>query len=59
MYAKNARGRMARWIVENRIDDPDALEAFAGNDYRYDAGLSSEDERVFVRDARDAIERRV
>lgn len=51
MYAKNARGRMARWIVENRIDDPDALEGFADNGYQLDAGLSGKNELVFVRDA--------
>ncbi len=51
MYAKNARGRMARWIVENRVEDPDALETFAENGYRFDAELSHEDEPVFVRDA--------
>jgi len=51
MYAKNARGRMARWIVEHRIDDPAALAVFAEDGYRYDAGLSTTDEPVFVRGA--------
>ena len=50
MYAKNARGRMARWIVENRIENPGALASFAENGYRHDAGLSRAGELVFVRD---------
>jgi len=49
--AKNARGRMARWIVERRIRDPRLLVGFAEDDYRYRDELSSETQPVFVREA--------
>ena len=51
MYAKNARGRMARWIVENWMEDPDALATFSEDGYRLDTELSRVDEPVFVRDS--------
>jgi hypothetical protein len=34
--AKRARGMMARWICEHRIDDPEALKAFDSDGYAYD-----------------------
>lgn len=49
MYAKRARGLMARWIIENRIDAPDALKAFDVEGYRFDAEASSESDWVFQR----------
>ncbi len=51
-YAKKARGRMARFIVKNQITDAEALTAFDGDGYRYDAGLSSATEPVFTRGPR-------
>lgn len=48
-YAKKARGRMARYIIENRIKDSDGLLDFAADGYRCDAALSKPDAPVFTR----------
>lgn len=45
--AKRARGMMARWICEERIDSPQALEGFASDGYRF-AGAEGDTLR-FVR----------
>ena len=34
--AKRARGMMARWICEHRLNDPEALKAFDSDGYAYD-----------------------
>ena len=49
VYAKKARGLMARWIIENRIEDPARLKDFNVEGYRYDAEGSSEDRLLFTR----------
>ena len=49
-YAKEARGTMARHIVQNKWTEPDALKTFTGMGYAYHGDLSSEDEWVFTRD---------
>lgn len=49
VYAKKARGLMARWIIENRITDPDRLKDFDVEGYRYDAEGSSPDKLLFTR----------
>ena len=49
VYAKKARGLMARWIIENRIEDPSRLEEFDLEGYRFDADGSSEDKLLFTR----------
>jgi cytoplasmic iron level regulating protein YaaA (DUF328/UPF0246 family) len=51
-YAKKARGSMARFIVQNQITNTEALMAFDGGGYSYDAGLSSATEPVFTRGPR-------
>ena len=48
-YAKHARGQMAGWIMENRVDRADSLKDFDLGGYKYDAALSSEAELVFAR----------
>jgi len=48
-YAKHARGLMARYIIENRVDDPKDLRGFSLGDYRFDGGLSDEATLVFTR----------
>lgn len=47
--AKRARGMMARYIIKNRISDPESLKDFAEDNYRFDPDLSSENEWVFTR----------
>lgn len=49
-YAKHARGAMARWIMENRVDRADGLKDFNADGYRLDADASSETELVFTRE---------
>jgi cytoplasmic iron level regulating protein YaaA (DUF328/UPF0246 family) len=39
-FAKKARGAMARYIVENRLTDPDDLRAFDTGGYAYEPELS-------------------
>lgn len=48
-YAKRARGRMAGWIVRNRLSDPAALRGFDLDGYALHPGLSKGDELVFTR----------
>ncbi|HEY0446419.1 MAG TPA: peroxide stress protein YaaA [Allosphingosinicella sp.] len=38
--AKRARGMMARYLCEHRLDDPEALKAFDSDGYAYDPGHS-------------------
>ncbi|MEM8920265.1 MAG: peroxide stress protein YaaA, partial [Pseudomonadota bacterium] len=49
MYTKRARGLMARYVIENRIDDVDDVKAFDVEGYTYDAAASTEDKLVFIR----------
>ncbi|WP_323121580.1 peroxide stress protein YaaA [Burkholderia alba] len=48
-HAKRARGLMARHLVENRIEAPDALKAFAAEGYAFDADASNDATYVFRR----------
>jgi uncharacterized protein len=48
-YAKHARGTMARWIMENRLDRADGLKDFNADGYALDAATSTENELVFSR----------
>ncbi len=50
MFAKQSRGRMASWIIRNRISDPAELLSFGVAGYRYNAAESSEDRPVFCRE---------
>ncbi|MGA1760106.1 MAG: peroxide stress protein YaaA [Paracoccaceae bacterium] len=50
-YAKRARGAMARFIVENRITDVDALRDFDAGGYAYVPDMSETDKPVFLRDS--------
>lgn len=48
-YAKHARGSMARWIMENRVDRADGLKDFNADGYSLDAKASTDTELVFTR----------
>jgi cytoplasmic iron level regulating protein YaaA (DUF328/UPF0246 family) len=48
-YAKNARGRMARYILDNGITNPDELKMFDWDRYSFNVNLSTETEFVFTR----------
>jgi cytoplasmic iron level regulating protein YaaA (DUF328/UPF0246 family) len=49
LYAKRARGAMARFIIEKRISSADELLAFNRDGYTYAPDLSAEDAPVFTR----------
>ena len=49
-YAKKARGMMSRFVIEERIESPEALRAFDVQGYRYNAELSTPSKLVFLRD---------
>ena len=48
-YAKKARGMMARYIIENRIDNVEDILSFNLDGYSYDSALSTESKPVFTR----------
>jgi uncharacterized protein len=48
-YAKKARGMMARFAIENRIDQPEGLKAFCAEGYAFDVAASKDDSFVFSR----------
>lgn len=50
-YAKKARGAMARFIIQNRVDDPAGLLDFDAGGYRYQPDMSVPSRPVFLRDA--------
>ncbi|WP_087022081.1 peroxide stress protein YaaA [Thaumasiovibrio subtropicus] len=49
-YAKKARGMMARYIVDHRIEDPQAIKAFDVAGYYYSEADSTATEWVFKRE---------
>ncbi len=48
-YAKNARGAMARFIIQNRLQSEEDLKKFDLDDYVFNAEKSSEGKLVFIR----------
>ncbi|MBT8153265.1 peroxide stress protein YaaA [Epibacterium ulvae] len=50
-YAKRARGAMARYIIQNRLTDPQSLLAFDLGGYAYSVELSEPNKPVFLRRA--------
>jgi len=48
-FAKRARGAMARYAIDHRIDRAADLRAFDIDDYQYQSHLSSDEEYVFTR----------
>jgi len=51
LWAKRARGAMARHMIVNRIEHPGALKDFRGGGYRYQPRLSDPDTWVFTRES--------
>lgn len=49
-YAKKARGLMTRYIIQNRIDDPEQLKGFNLEGYRFAESMSEGDNWTFIRD---------
>ena len=50
-YAKKARGAMARYIIQRRLTDAQALTEFDTGGYQYRPDMSEADKPVFVRAA--------
>ena len=48
-HAKKARGMMARWLIEHRIDRIDDMRGFDSDGYRFVADESESDRWLFVR----------
>jgi len=49
VYTKKARGLMARYIIQNRIEDSEKLKNFDSEGYWFNAEMSTEEKFVFVR----------
>lgn len=49
LFAKRARGMMARYVVEHRVTDAIKLKKFNSAGYAFDKNLSSDTQFVFVR----------
>ena len=49
-FAKKARGAMARYIIQHRLKDPEALKDFDSGGYRFRPDMSQDDKWVFLRD---------
>ena len=50
IYAKMARGQMTRYIIKNRITDPEALKDFCWEGFRYKEDASFKNNWVFLQD---------
>ena len=48
-FAKRARGAMARYAIDNRLTDPEAITAFDQDGYTYRPDLSAPGKPAFVR----------
>ena len=49
MFAKQARGAMARFMITNRVDKVAGLKDFNLNGYEFRADLSNDDKWVYTR----------
>ena len=49
-YAKKARGMMSRFVIKERINNPEHLKQFDAQGYRFNAEQSKPDLLVFLRD---------
>lgn len=49
-WAKKARGLMARYVIDKRVEQPEQLKAFDYEGYRFSEAMSEGDTWVFTRD---------
>lgn len=49
LFAKRARGSMARYMIQNRIEEPESLKDFDINGYTFDKTASDAENYVFIR----------
>lgn len=50
IYAKMARGEMSRYIIKNRIRNPEEIKTFSWEGFRFDESLSSQDNWIFLQE---------
>lgn len=50
LWVKQARGMMARYIIENNLSDPEKIKTFDRKGYRYNSEMSTQARWVFTRD---------
>jgi hypothetical protein len=48
-FAKQARGNLARWCIQNQVKHPNDIQAFTGLNYRFRPDLSSAGHLIFSR----------
>jgi uncharacterized protein len=48
-FAKRARGALARYAIEQRIESPQGLQGFHADGYGFDATVSAPERLVFRR----------
>ena len=48
LFSKYARGALARWVIDKKIEDPSALKEYCGDGFMYNAELSSQNELAFI-----------
>ncbi|MEG3638527.1 peroxide stress protein YaaA [Magnetococcus sp. PR-3] len=51
LMAKRARGMMARYLIDQRLESPEPLKSFTAGGYAYQAGLSTDSDWIFTRQA--------
>ena len=49
MYAKKARGAMAKWIIKNNINHSEEIKNYTEDRYIFNEELSSNKDWVFTR----------
>jgi cytoplasmic iron level regulating protein YaaA (DUF328/UPF0246 family) len=49
IYAKKARGLLSRYIIQNRLTDPEDIKSFSEEGYKYNKKLSKGNTWVFTR----------
>lgn len=49
VYAKKARGQLSRYVIQHRLTEPESMQAFALDGYRFNRQLSSGNKWVFTR----------
>lgn len=50
VFAKYHRGAMCRWMIDHRLQEPEALKAYDAHGYRFNKELSTANEWVFTRE---------
>lgn len=50
IYLKMARGRMARYIIKNQIENPEVLKAFSWEGFCFDESLSTENQWIYMQE---------